>query len=97
MADFVTGLRDVMNPHTLFVIKVPAGMDADSIQQLAEEIEEMMKRWHVVTWGWQMASSTIKFRVYEPDCFTALGRLEEAGFKREKEKEPSSPFLPPRR
>jgi len=92
MADFLTCLRDVMNPHTLFTIKVPTGRDVDSIKQLAEGI---MDHWHVVTWGWQKASSTVKFRVYEPDRFTALGRLEEAGFKREKEKEPSSPFLPP--
>jgi hypothetical protein len=90
---FVTALQDVMNPHTLFTIKVPSG-DVDDVRRLAEGI---MKRWHVVTWGWQESPNTVKFRVNEPDRFTALGRLEEAGFKREKEKEPNSPFLPPGR
>ncbi len=89
---FVTALQDVMNPHTLFTIKVPSERDIDSVRRLAQGI---MERWHVVTWGWQEAPNTVKFRVYEPDRFTALGRLEEAGFKREKEKVPSSPFLPP--
>jgi hypothetical protein len=96
MADFLTWLRDVMNPHAPLTIKVPEGMDEDSIEQLAKKIKEIMEHWHVVTWGWQKTSNTIKFRVYGPDRFTAFGRLEEAGFKHEKEKEPSSPFLPPR-
>ncbi len=91
---FMTALRDVMNSHALLTIKVPSGGDVNAIRQLAEGI---MERWHVVTWGWQESSNTVKFRVYEPDRFTALGRLEEAGFKREKEKEPRSPLLPPRR
>ena len=91
---FATALRDVMNPHTLFTIKVPSGRDVHSVRQLAEGI---MERWHVVTWGWQESPTTVKFRVNEPDRFTAIGRLEEAGFKREKEKVPNSPFLPPGR
>ena len=89
---FVTALQDVMNPHTLIIIKIPTGVDVDAVKR---RVEGIMDRSHVVTWGWQQSPNTVKYRVYEPDRFTAFGRLEEAGFKREKEKEPSSPFLPP--
>ncbi len=91
---FKTALRNVMNPNTPFTIKVPPPGDVQGVRRQAERI---MKRWGVVTWGWQESSNTVKFRVYEADRFTALGRLEEAGFKREKEKEPRSPLLPPGR
>ncbi len=94
MADFVTGLRDVMNPHARVTIKVPAVMNVDRIEG---QVKAMMKRWGVVTWGWRKTANTITFRVYQSDRFTAFGRLEEAKFKREKEKDPSSPFLPPGR
>jgi hypothetical protein len=88
---FVTVLQDVMNPHIPLMIKVPSG-DVDDVRR---RVEGIMKRWHVVTWGWQESPNMIKFRVNEPDRFTARGGLEEAGFKREKEKDPNSPFLPP--
>ncbi len=89
----VTALRDWWNPYALVTIKVPSG-DVNSTRR---RVERIMKRWHLVTWGWQESSNMLKFRVYEPDHFTALGRLEQAGFKREKEKVANSPFLPPGR
>ncbi len=91
---FVTTLRDVMNPHMHVTIKISSEGDAGRVRRRAEGI---MKRWAVVTWGWKESSKTVEFRVNEPDRFTAMGRLEEAGFKREKEKDSRSPLLPPGR
>ncbi len=92
MADFLTKLRDAMNLHAAIKIKVPGTMDADRIEG---RVKAMMKRWGVVTWGWQKTANTIAFRVYQSDRYTARGRLAEAGYKPEKEKEPNGPLVPP--
>jgi len=78
MTDFLTVIRDAMNPHDSITIKVPEKEEAASIERRAREI---MERYDVVTWGWEVAATTVAFRAYEPHRYTARGRLKEAGLE----------------
>ncbi len=77
----VTGIRDVLNDHVSITILLSPGVNADNIE---EQVKTLMKRNHLTTWGWETTAGTITFRVYEPDNFTARGRLEQAKFKLKK-------------
>ncbi len=77
----VTTVQDSLNDHVSIRILLSPGADADDI---ADQAKALMKRHHLTTWGWETRSDTVLFRVYEPDNFTARGRLEQAKFKLKK-------------
>ena len=78
MGGLITGIQDVMNPHTRLEIS-----DPEKQKISAGAMKQMLKRARVVSWGWEVSDERIVFRVYKPHQDTAKGLLEEKGIELE--------------